>query len=775
LPDSSTQFPARAGVSTETLRAAGICFSDTPEPGSIVIPYHDLHGKPTGFCRWRLPRERASGQKYHQEEKTGTRAYVPPQFHSLRQGGNLVIVEGEFKALALIDTGIKAIGLPSFNTYVRNENGDCLLLAGIAEAISHTKPERILFLGDSDTATNLAFARNAMFLAKQLKPLPVLLPRIPMDGPGKGIDNCRAELGAKFTEFWSNIADSSERIDLKSGPDALAVRLLEREADALKTSTGSERDANVRRIVHMAAGIREPLAKDRIVSFAEKYMGISRSAFKQAVQAEQAIQTREVEARVKTAAAKKSSDCTAVTKTKQCEATMEDKPSLFPNPPAIPWDKTVDGSELLNDLVNALCRYAVFPAHAAVALAVFILATYATDCFDSAPYINLSSPEKRCGKSLVLRLLSLLCDRALPAANCTEASVFRVIDSEHPCLMIDEVDTFFKDKPQLRGILNAGNIRSEAAVMRTVEVRNDGKTDFEVRRYSVFGPKVYSGIGKLADTLADRCIVVPMKRRRQDEKCDRYRRREFDPEPLRQKCRRWVDDHADMLIKCLPALPTELNDRAADLWEPLLAIADVIGDGWSKKVRTAASALSGEADGSDPTSIGPMLLTDIRTIFDASGADRLASADLCDQLANMEERPWSDFKHGKAIDPNRLARQLKTYAVTSGKIRLGNVTRQGYLRDYFTDAWQRYVPLPAKTAIDQNNGTSAVNTGENGDLEPEQTNPMFHPKTTEIANENAECSSVPLSTQGLTNRAADASDAKLTPLHDAEPLIEEFV
>jgi len=76
---NAAEFPTRPGIGAETLRAAGIRFCDTPEPGSIEIPYHDLHGNPTGFCRWRLPRERPTDRNF-QESDTGTRAYVPPQF-----------------------------------------------------------------------------------------------------------------------------------------------------------------------------------------------------------------------------------------------------------------------------------------------------------------------------------------------------------------------------------------------------------------------------------------------------------------------------------------------------------------------------------------------------------------------------------------------------------------------------------------------------------------------------------------------------------------------
>jgi putative DNA primase/helicase len=291
------ELPTRPGISAETLRVAGVRHSDTPEPDSIEIPYHDLHGNPTGFCRWRLPREWANGQKYHQEQNTGTCAYVSPQFQSFPPGGDLVIVEGEFKALAQIDAGIKVIGLPNFNTYVRDGSGEQQLLAGIAEAIAYTKPVRILFLGDSDTSTNFAFAVNAVFLANALKPLPVLLPRIPVGGPGKGIDDCREALGDKFSEYWHGLVESAEKIDLKASPGALAVRLLEREGQAIKATSGVEREKLDRRIVRMAAECKEPLAKDRIVDFAEKVLGYTRSAFKQAVQEAQDKRKHETEKR----------------------------------------------------------------------------------------------------------------------------------------------------------------------------------------------------------------------------------------------------------------------------------------------------------------------------------------------------------------------------------------------------------------------------------------------------------------------------------------------
>jgi hypothetical protein len=430
-----------------------------------------------------------------------------------------------------------------------------------------------------------------------------------------------------------------------------------------------------------------------------------------------------------------------VAKRRAIEAPSAAVLDLLPQREPEPWPDEVDGALLLNELVTTLNRFAVFASHAADALALFVLATYAAECFDAAPYVHLRSPEKRCGKSLVMRLLSKLCARALPAGPCSESAIFRAIAAVTPTLLIDEVDTFFAERHELRGILNVGCIRDDAHVMRTEETTRNGSREFVPRRYSVFCPKVFSGIGKLADTLEDRCIVITMKRKRADERRERFRRRKFDAEPLRQKCRRWTADHGNKLAAIEPNLPEQLNDRAADLWEPLLAVADLAGPCWPERARAAAVALSGETENDMPGSLGCLLLADMRTAFAAAKADRLASADLCDRLAAMEERPWSEVHHGKPINPNRLSRLLAPYGVASRKVRLPEGTRQGYTADDLADAWQRY--LPSETPSKWNNGTQPVNIGGNAIFKPEQAHACSTSETSTKPNEDAACSIVP--------------------------------
>ena len=40
-----------------------------------------------------------------------------------------------------------------------------------------------------------------------------------------------------------------------------------------------------------------------------------------------------------------------------------------------------------------------------------------------------------------------------------------------------------------------------------------------------------------------------------------------------------------------PEMPPEIQDRDADVWEPLIAVADAIGGEWPKRARVAAVTL----------------------------------------------------------------------------------------------------------------------------------------------------------------------------------------
>ena len=257
-----------------------------------------------------------------------------------------------------------------------------------------------------------------------------------------------------------------------------------------------------------------------------------------------------------------------------------------------PWPEAVDGKALLDELASTVQRVVVLSKWAVEAICLWVLHTYAFELREITTYLGIESPQHRCGKSTLLDLLGLLVNRPVRAANISPPAFYRTIEEERPALLVDETDTFLYSQ-ELMGTLNAGYQRAGAFVIRvTSEVSNcgtevgNGATGANGKgngggnasrrvKFSCWCPKAIARIGRLPQTLADRCIVVVMQRKLPSERCERLR--DIDAETLRRKCLRFVLDHAEAIRAAKPAIPEGMNDRAANIWEPLLAVADLAG------------------------------------------------------------------------------------------------------------------------------------------------------------------------------------------------------
>jgi len=363
---------------------------------------------------------------------------------------------------------------------------------------------------------------------------------------------------------------------------------------------------------------------------------------------------------------------------------------------------------LLDDLEIFVRRFVVVSPAQAPAIALWIVHTHAFDAAEASPYLAVTSPEKRSGKSRLFEVLELLVANPWKVITPTEAVVFRKVDRDRPTLLLDETDAIFGKKngdnyEGLRALLNAGNRRG-TSVPRCV---GSGS----LVSFSVFCPKALAGIGELPDTVADRSIPIRLKRKARSEHAERFRRRdvENEAEVIYMNASAWAEHAIVTLREARPDLPDELDDRAQDAWEPLFAIADVIGGEWSRKARTAAVELSNGGDHEDE-STSVRLLADIRAVFDERGIDRLASAALAAALHEIEEAPWGEW-YGNQITANAIARLLKPYDVQPRKLRIGDETPRGYTRAQFADAWERYIPENGGST--GTSGTSAHPSGTN--------------------------------------------------------------
>ncbi len=348
-----------------------------------------------------------------------------------------------------------------------------------------------------------------------------------------------------------------------------------------------------------------------------------------------------------------------------------------------PWPDAVDGAQLLKDLQAFTARFLSLPDGASVLLAAFVLYSYAAEAFDAAPYIVAHSPAPQCGKTRLLEVIELLVRRAWRTIAPSTAVLFRVLEESTPTLLLDEAEVVQgrgDAAGDVRALLQAG-YRRGAVIPRCVGEAND------VRNFRVFGPKVFALIGELPAALFDRCIRVEMQRRARGERLARFYARRLEPEALalRQRARRWADDHRDALATADAPTLAFLDERAEEVWGPLVAVGQIAGGTWAAQLIGAAKALSGTRESQN---LGIELLADILSVFHTARCDRLSSDDLVAALVVLEGRPWPELgRQQKPLSKAKLARLLAPFGITP----TSDGGTRGYKVTYFLPVWSRYL------------------------------------------------------------------------------------
>lgn len=331
--------------------------------------------------------------------------------------------------------------------------------------------------------------------------------------------------------------------------------------------------------------------------------------------------------------------------------------------------------------------------HHYVALALYCAYTHLSGVFRYAPRLVVTSAEKQSGKTRTLDILRELVARPLVSANATTAALYRSIgdDPEHPpTVILDEADTVFGTKMKaeqnedLRGLLNAG-FQQGTPALRTVGPKH------EVQAFDTFAPAVLAAIGALPDTIVDRAVVVRLRRRRPGDRVEQYRLRQAPRlHELRDRMAEWAEGQRVHAADHLPE--TTLEDRPADVWEPLLTIADLIGGDWPALARAAAAHLVAEAAGTAAAEVseGIELLADTRAVLKLVKSDRIPTASLLEHLRGVEDSRWKEYD----LTGHRLARLLKPYGITPKRTN----SQRYYARAEFEDAFTRYLPAEVEAS-----------------------------------------------------------------------------
>ena len=363
------------------------------------------------------------------------------------------------------------------------------------------------------------------------------------------------------------------------------------------------------------------------------------------------------------------------------------------------------GAAILDGVFVFLKRFVAYPSeHAHIAHVLWIAHTHLMSAWESTPRLAFLSPEPASGKTRSMEVSELLVPDPVAAVNVTPAYLFRKCGSEDgpPTILFDEIDSVFgpkaRENEELRALLNSGHRRGATAGRCVVR-----GTIVETEEISSYAAVALAGLGWLPDTILSRSVIIRMRRRAPEEKIEAFRRRVYAPvgEALRRRLAGWAATILDEATAARPDMPAGVEDRNADVWEPLLAVADIAGGDWPNRARHAALGLVAIAREIEP-SLNIRLLADLRTVF--GNEEALATKTILAKLSELEDAPWSDLK-GKPISDSQLARRLRNYGVKSKNVRIGSNVLKGYERADLHDVWRRYVPPlaeePATAATSQ--------------------------------------------------------------------------
>jgi hypothetical protein len=357
-----------------------------------------------------------------------------------------------------------------------------------------------------------------------------------------------------------------------------------------------------------------------------------------------------------------------------------------------PWPEPVVGATLLDDIANEIKRYVILLDSQANAVALWALAVHTYNSFVVFPRLFFSAAAPDCGKTTSIEVVSNLVPRPLNLSSITAAAIYRVIEQAHPIFLLDEADTYAKNDEDLRGVLNAGH-RRDGAVARCVETTEG----YEVRQFSAWAPAALAAIGRLPNTLEDRSIIIRLERKLPGEKVEALRiNRTERLKMLAQRAARFALDNATALAEADPEIPQGIENRMADNWRPLLAVADQTGGRWAAIARNVAAEMCRSIRAQ---SMRELLLEDLRELFDApvgSGSletpTELFTEEILKALHDRDDRPWPEFRDDKPITSRQMASLLKPLKVkTSRTVRRGDITAKGYKREWLADAFTRYL------------------------------------------------------------------------------------
>lgn len=373
--------------------------------------------------------------------------------------------------------------------------------------------------------------------------------------------------------------------------------------------------------------------------------------------------------------------------------------------PAIPTPATqamptLPAPRMMAEIVSFLRRYLVCDEDQFTVLALWIVHTWCFRVFSTTPYLDIRSQGSQSGKTVCLKLLDMLCASSALITGAASKTLMqrllkgravdkliadgRISPAEPFTILLDDCHHTFNlsERQPLLALINSG---VEAGCFYAA-----GNID-----YYFFGPKAFAGNSRLPHSLATRCIPVLLRRKKTTDVVNRIDGEAARPEAARlaEAIRRWCADNATTLKQAArktPRLASFLTPREQAWAEPLFTIADVIGEIWPDKARSAVKEICRLTE----DNLSVELLWDVRGVFlQQQDPGHITTKDLLAGLSSLEHRPWASWTSRSGL---KLAGLLRPFRIRSRNLEVGDGKQlKGYLRSSFEDAWERYVtPIP---------------------------------------------------------------------------------
>jgi hypothetical protein len=353
-----------------------------------------------------------------------------------------------------------------------------------------------------------------------------------------------------------------------------------------------------------------------------------------------------------------------------------------------PWPEPADGDALIRDIIRKLQKHNVISHDYALASALWAMFSWTHDEATWSPILCVTAAEMNSGKSTLLGVLSFLMPRCISSVDISKAALYRSIKRWQPSFVIDEFDNVLaasadSDQAQLRSVINTGHTRG-TGVVRCID------NEHTPELFPTFCPKAVGMIGRnMPSTTLSRCIFIEMQRKKKGVRVEtKFLHRDDDElQNLRSRLFSWSMANAVAVNNVEPAMPDGFDNRLEDNWRVQFAIADLAGLDWGDQARAAAAKIE---KGSDNRSASERALAAIK-IISGDVPVGMGSKELSDTLGSDQSSEWAEWRNGKAITQNALARRLKRFKIFPDRVTINGVQLRGYLWSWFEDAWERYL------------------------------------------------------------------------------------